>query len=502
MQRYLVVICVSLCALLSACTYQGKILLPDEAMHPPQKGRYGLSAALVVSPQQKDEQLALSIDISQFMLKPYPNLYLLMQSKMRTLFSTVDLVDEGAFDSKKYDVVINAKADIAFSSGFQVSYQAAGVDPRSGYELFSTSSKQMEPYQLPAGAAVGAFMTGFTLFIASPITIPLSVNSIGSYAEETFTKLLVTSFDETNTALGTNQQLRHYAETGQVPRLAAAPAPPGPRRTSPREARQDDDAGVGASDVDLLPPARAIERKDAYAIVIGIEQYRQKLPRADFAAGDALLVSKYLTNTLGYPEENVVTLTDSQAALGDFVKYLEKWLKNNVEQGSSVFVYYSGHGAPNPKTGDAYLVPYDGDPAFIDETGYSLKRLYDALAKLPAANVVVALDSCFSGSGGRSVIAKGARPLVMNLEASAPTSRNMTVLAASSGDEISMSYEEKGHGLFTYFLLKGIKEDDVVGPDGSLKIGRLFNYVKPQVAKVARKKYNNDQTPQLIEAKK
>jgi hypothetical protein len=86
----------------------------------------------------------------------------------------------------------------------------------------------------------------------------------------------------------------------------------------------------------------------------------------------------------------------------------------------------------------------------------------------------------------------------MNLEASAPTSRNMTVLAASSGDEISMSYEEKGHGLFTYFLLKGIKEEDVVGPDGSLKIGRLYNYVKPQVAKVARKKYNNDQTPQLI----
>ena len=48
----------------------------------------------------------------------------------------------------------------------------------------------------------------------------------------------------------------------------------------------------------------------------------------------------------------------------DFAKYFEKWLPNNVEKDSSVFVYYSGHGAPNTKTGDAYLVPYDGDPSF------------------------------------------------------------------------------------------------------------------------------------------
>lgn len=70
---------------------------------------------------------------------------------------------------------------------------------------------------------------------------------------------------------------------------------------------------------------------------------------------------------------------------------------------------------PNPKSGDAYLVPYDGDPAFIDETGYSLKRMYAALGKLPAKEVIVALHSCYSGAGGRSVIAKGSRPLVMNL---------------------------------------------------------------------------------------
>ncbi len=256
------------------------------------------------------------------------------------------------------------------------------------------------------------------------------------------------------------------------------------------------------SDVDELPAIKAKPNRSAYAILIGIENYRQKLPTADFATQDAKLVADYLIKVMGYPEENVVMLTNEHAALGDFVKYFEKWLPNNVEQNSTVFVYYSGHGAPNPKTSDAYLVPYDGDPSFIDETGYSLKRMYVALGKLPAKEVLVALDSCFSGAGGRSVIARGARPLVMNLQNNVVLSKNMVVMSASSGDQMSSTYDEKGHGLFTYFMLKGIKNEDVVKPDGSIAISDLFSYIKPQVERIARRQYNNEQSPQLIGATK
>ncbi|MGV8057904.1 MAG: caspase domain-containing protein [Smithellaceae bacterium] len=252
------------------------------------------------------------------------------------------------------------------------------------------------------------------------------------------------------------------------------------------------------SDVDELPLSKAKPNKNAYAIVIGIEDYRQKLPRADFAVSDARLMNEYLAKVMGYPEENIVTLTNDRAALGDFVKYFEKWLPNNVEKGGTVFIYYSGHGAPNPKTGDAYLVPYDGDPLFIAETGYPLKRMYAALGKLQAHEIIVALDSCFSGAGGRSVIAKGTRPLVMNLQGNTALPRNMTVLAASSGEQISSTYDEKGHGLFTYFMLKGIKNEDVVKPDGSIKKEDLFDYIRPQVERIARKQFNNEQTPQFI----
>ncbi|GAB6084008.1 hypothetical protein JCM30471_29220 [Desulfuromonas carbonis] len=254
------------------------------------------------------------------------------------------------------------------------------------------------------------------------------------------------------------------------------------------------------SDVDDLPPGAVKSLPNAYAIVVGIEHYRQKLPPADFAIADARTVTTYLTKVLGYPEENVVTLLNDRASNVDLAKYFEKWLPNNVEPGATVFVYYSGHGAPNPKTGDAYLVPYDGDPAFIDETGYSLKRMYAALGKLPAKSIVVALDSCFSGAGGRSVIAQGTRSITLNLKAQTPAAQNMTVLAASSGEQTSSTYAEKGHGLFTYFLLKGIKNEDVIAADGTLRLDDLFAYLSPQVERVARRQFNNEQTPQWIGA--
>jgi len=254
---------------------------------------------------------------------------------------------------------------------------------------------------------------------------------------------------------------------------------------------------VISSDVDELPAIKAKPNKNSYAIVIGIEQYRQKLPKADFATQDAKTVTEYLTKVMGYPEENVVTLINDRALKSDMEKYFEKWLWNNVEKDGSVFIYYSGHGAPNPKTGDAYLVPYDGDPSFIDQTGYSLKRLYDNLGKLQAKEIIVALDSCFSGAGGRSVIAKGARPLVMTMESLAIPSK-VAVLSASSGEQISSTYEEKGHGLFTYFMLKGIKGEGDTNGDGKVEIGELFEYIKPQVERIARKTYNNEQSPQLI----
>lgn len=246
------------------------------------------------------------------------------------------------------------------------------------------------------------------------------------------------------------------------------------------------------SDIDEPPRAGTAKRSNAYAVVIGIRQYRQDLPQADFADSDARLMRSYLTETLGFEESNVAILINEEATKSDLEKYLESWLPNRVEKEADVVVYYSGHGAPNPASGEAFLVPYDGDPTYLAKTGYPLARLYAEMGKLPARSVTIVMDSCFSGAGGRSVLAKGAKPLVSAVRQD-NIPKNLAVLSASAGDQVSHAYHDKGHGLFTYFLLKAFK--DRPGKDAP-KWNSVFEAAAPQVARIARREYNADQAPQ------
>jgi len=176
-------------------------------------------------------------------------------------------------------------------------------------------------------------------------------------------------------------------------------------------------------------------------------------------------------------------------------RFLLPALYSNLPQGRCLsyidtegVVYYSGHGAPDPATGEANLVPYDGDPNYLSVTGYPINRLYDKLGKLQVKEVIIVLDACFSGSGGRSVFAKGTRPLVIVAEG-AILHQNMAVLTATQGSQISTSSPEKGHGLLTYYFLKAIK-------DGKSDVADIYEQIKPQIEDEA-KTLNVQQSPSL-----
>ena len=240
------------------------------------------------------------------------------------------------------------------------------------------------------------------------------------------------------------------------------------------------------SDIDELPAIISEPRKNAYAVVIGIENYRS-LPKSDYSRSDATLVKAYL-KALGFQERNIEFLTDEKATRTDIEKSLEAWLPNRAKKDSTVLVYFSGHGAPEPASGNAYLVPYDGDPNYLPVTGYPLKRLYASLGKLEAREIIVVLDSCFSGSGGRSVLAKGARPLVM-MAPIGILSSNIAILSATQGSQISTSSPQKGHGVFTYYFLKAIK-------DGKKNLAEIYEHITPQVEDEA-KMLNVQQSPSI-----
>ncbi len=245
------------------------------------------------------------------------------------------------------------------------------------------------------------------------------------------------------------------------------------------------------SDIDR-PGYRMAEHPDDFALVVGVEKYSD-LPEARFAGRDAEAAKDHLL-ALGFPSRNIVQLSDDKAGYKSIEKYLETWLPRNSNENSRVFFYFSGHGAPDVRTGQAYLLPWDGDPGFLETTGYPVKRLYEKLSTLKAKEVIVALDACFSGAGGRSVLAKGARPLVMKVDtATAP--QNLTVFAAASGEQITSTLEDQGHGTFTYYFLKGLS-GGAKDASGRVTTQALYDYLKPKVQDAARRQ-NRDQEPVL-----
>lgn len=273
------------------------------------------------------------------------------------------------------------------------------------------------------------------------------------------------------------------AELAQMMKEAAAETA---RQAAPAAAAPA--AASYKSDVDA-PAYKVSENPDAYALVIGVEKYNT-LPEARFAERDAKAMNAHLL-AMGYPQRNIVLLTGSQATKTGLVKNLEAWLPNNVTEKSTVMFYFSGHGAPDAKTSQAYLVPMDGDPQYLEETAYPIKRLYAKLAALKAKRVLVALDSCFSGAGGRSVLATGTRPLVAKMDIG-PAEGKIVSLSASSSDEITGALEEQGHGLFTYQLLKALTETA-----GRGTVAEVYAALKPRVQDEARRQ-NRAQTPQAF----
>lgn len=227
------------------------------------------------------------------------------------------------------------------------------------------------------------------------------------------------------------------------------------------------------------------------AVVIGIEKYKT-LPRALYAARDAAAVRNHLF-ALGYPQGNVIYLSGPSATKAAIERAIEGWLSRKADKDSTVFVYFSGYGSPDRRSGEAFLMPWDGETKFTSLSAYPVKRMLAALANLKAKTVYVVFDACFSGAGGRSVLAKGDRPIVTRLDDGTIASGRVTIFTAASEDEITSTLETQGHGLFTYYFLKGLS-GEARDASGKIDARGLYAYLKPMVSEEARRQ-NREQLP-------
>jgi len=191
-----------------------------------------------------------------------------------------------------------------------------------------------------------------------------------------------------------------------------------------------------------LPAGRAPRPFPAdWGLIIGIQDYAH-LPSVNYAEKDALIMREYYRRILRVPEENIIMLIGADATRARIQGYLEKYIPANVESNTTLYVYFAGHGAPGIDTGDPYLIPYDGDTRFIEQTGYKLRKLYQDLKNMKVQQSYVFLDSCFSGTASRAaeMLTEGIRPALLNVKDVELLDDSIVALSASSKGQTSIAY--------------------------------------------------------------
>ena len=249
------------------------------------------------------------------------------------------------------------------------------------------------------------------------------------------------------------------------------------------------------TDVDI-PPKNNMSNPDALAVVIGVESY-QYVPDATYAYNDAEVVREYLVETLGMKRQRVMLATNSKATQAEFSKLLgpSGWLSRNITPGKSdVVVYFSGHGIASPNTKSSGLLPFDVDPNY--SIGLPLEQLYADLANMGARSVTVFLDACFTGqTRDEQMLIADTRPILMiRKEESIPS--NISVVSAASGSQVSGALKDKEHGLFTYYLLKGVGGDADLNKDSLITLGEIDSFVSSKVKEQSALE-GREQTPEL-----
>lgn len=242
--------------------------------------------------------------------------------------------------------------------------------------------------------------------------------------------------------------------------------------------------------IDKNIPQTASLQSNTFVIAIGNENYNL-VPKVAFANNDMNIFAQYCQKTLGIPMQNIRKYKD--ATFGSMLSALNdiKEIANAYNGDMNVIFYYAGHGIPNEKDQTAYLLPTDADGKST-EVCFPLARLYKELGELNAKSVIVFMDACFSGAQRGNGMLASARGVAIKAKEQKPMGK-LIVLTAASGEETAYPFKEKGHGLFTYFLLKKLNETK-----GECSLGELSDYITTNVKRQSIVINRKPQTPAII----
>lgn len=245
-------------------------------------------------------------------------------------------------------------------------------------------------------------------------------------------------------------------------------------------------------DVDAGIPNNRNYDSDRYALVIGNEDYEayggvtnSNIPNSLHSKNDALIFSEYASATMGVAPEKVFTLKDG--TLKQIVSEIGR-LKNLIQLKNGkaeIILYYSGHMMLDDDD-DLSLVPVDAQKCGSDSY-LKLNYIYEQLTESPASKIMLFLDGCYNGytkTGEDICQSKG----LIRKKNSSNVPGNIVVFTAASEGQRAFVHNESKHGIFTYFLLKKLKETQ-----GRISFEEMYDFLRERVGEYALINKNNQQ---------
>ena len=255
-----------------------------------------------------------------------------------------------------------------------------------------------------------------------------------------------------------------------------------------------------AKSYEKLMPNKINVKKDEnrIALVIGIEKY-ENLTNLDavYANRDAKAFKAYANRALGIPTENIKVLIDQEASRSDTLKALKLWLPQKTKGSKKdIFIFFAGHGLASDDGEDLYVLPQDGDSILLKDTAISRAEMFEQIQKLNPNSVTMFFDTCYSGQTRKEeTLIAGLRPIRIVAEKS-KTPSNFTIFSASNLTQTSGSIEEAKHGIFSYYLMKGLEGKADLDQNKKITNGELIAYLKQNVSEEAFTN-NRQQEPML-----
>ena len=207
------------------------------------------------------------------------------------------------------------------------------------------------------------------------------------------------------------------------------------------------------------------KRHNVWAVLIGINDYQQ-IRRLKYAVNDARAFYDLLVDYNRIPQQNIFLLINESASLRQLRSTLGTQLKNKAGKNDLVIIYFAGHGAterdmmsPDGDGLEKYLLPFDADPADLYSSALPMREIAHILHRIRSERLVFIADACYSGaSGGRTVSISGVRANISDsfLKRIAG-GKGKIIMTASSANEVSVEKDELGHGIFTYYMIEGLK---------------------------------------------